>query len=97
MRMNEEVASQLHSGAISMMDEQHTRINALEEMIEGLTEMNFQLKSNIITLSKGLEQVRIQSVMYHAMLMHYVKTHWELSGPLCAETFSRRQLFTESH
>jgi len=85
LRMNEEVTSQLHSSMISLLDKQHARTNALEEQVEGLTETNFQLKSDVITLSKGLEQVQMQSVMCHAMLMHYVETHWEPIGHLFAQ------------
>jgi len=55
--MNEEVASQLHSGAISLLDEQHAWINALEEKVEGLEEMNAELRTSIVSLSWGLSDV----------------------------------------
>jgi len=82
--MNEEAASQLHSGMISMMDEQHACINALEEQFDGLEIMNHQLK-NYIVMTSNMEQIRMQSVMCHAMLMHYIETHWEPIGHLFAQ------------
>jgi len=57
MRINEEVAGQLHLGTISMMDEQHARINALEETIDGLVIINHQLKKNYVTMASNMEQV----------------------------------------
>ena len=78
LQMNEEVAGQLHSGTISMLDKQHACILELEETVEGLTVMNLQLKKN-------MEQVHMQSVMCHALLMHYVESHWELIGQLLSQ------------
>jgi len=85
LQMNEEVAGQLHLGAISLMDKQHAHINALEERIDGLELLNHQLKKNYVTLASNMEQVRMQSVMCHAMLMHYIETHWEPISHLFAQ------------
>jgi len=81
LRMNEEVAGQLHSGLISITDNHQDHLHRMETHIEGLEE-NGHLKESIIALSKGLSDVRMQSVMCHAMLMHYVETHWEPIGRL---------------
>jgi len=83
--MNEEVASQLHSGAISIMDEHQARIVELEESLEGMTRINHQLKKDYIVLASNMEQVRMQSVMCHALLMHYVETHWAPIGHLLTQ------------
>jgi len=80
--MNEEVAGQLHSGLISITDGHQDRLYRMEQHIEGLEEENGHLKESVIALSKGLADVRMQSVMCHAMLMHYVETHWEPIGRL---------------
>ena len=82
MRMNEEVAGQLHSGLISITDDHQDRLYRMEQCIEGLEEENGHLKEGIIALSRGLADVRMQSVLCHAMLMHYVETHWEPIGRL---------------
>jgi len=80
--MNEEVASQLHSGLISITNDHQDRLHRMEQLIEGLEEENGHLKEAVIVLSKGLADVRMQSVMCHAMLMHYMETHWEPIGHL---------------
>jgi len=80
--MNEEVAGQLHSGLISITDEHQDRLHRMEQHIEGLEEENAHLRESVIVLSKGLADVHMQSVMCHAMLMHYVETHWEPIGRL---------------
>jgi len=54
----------------------------MEGHIEGLEAENGHLRESVIALSKGLADVRMQSVMCHAMLMHYVETHWEPIGHL---------------
>jgi len=54
----------------------------MEEHLEGLEETNAQLRESVITLLKGLSDVCMQSVMCHAMLMHYVETYWEPIGRL---------------
>jgi len=82
LRINEEVAGQLHSGLISITDDHQDRLHRMETHIEGLEKENAHLKESIICLSKGLADVRMQSVMCHAMLMHYVETHWEPIGHL---------------
>ena len=82
LRMNEEVAGQLHSGLISITDEHQDRLHRMETHIEGLEAENSQLKDSLVVLSRGLADVRMQSVMCHAMLMHYVETHWEPIGHL---------------
>jgi len=80
--MNEEVAGQLYSGLISITDDHQDRLYRMETHIEGLEEENGHLRESVIALSKGLADVRMQSVMCHAMLMHYVETHWEPIGHL---------------
>jgi len=80
--MNEEVAGQLHSGLISITDDHQDRLHLMEQHIEGLEEENGHLKESVVVLSKGLADVRMQSVMCHTMLMHYVETHWEPIGRL---------------
>jgi len=82
MRMNEEVAGQLHSGLLSITDDHQDCLHRMERHIEGLEEENGHLKESLVALSKGLANVCIQSVMCHAMLMHYVETHWEPIGHL---------------
>jgi len=83
--MNEEVAGQLHSGLISIMDEHQDHLHQLEEQVEGLGEINTQLRESVVTLSKGLSDVRMQSVMCHVMLMHYMETHWNPIGHLLGQ------------
>ena len=85
LRVNEEVASQLHSRAISLLDEQHTCINMLEEQVEDLNRVNTELRTSVVSLAKELSDVRLQSVMCHVILMHYVETHWEPMGHLLAQ------------
>jgi len=46
--------------------------------------MNHQLKKDYVILASNMEQV-LQSVMCHALLMHYVETHWAPIGHLLAQ------------
>jgi len=85
IRMNEEVAGQLHSGAISIMDEHQAHIVELEDSLEGVLRMNHQLKKNYVILASNVEQVQMQSVMCHTLLMHYVETHWAPIGHLLTQ------------
>jgi len=48
-------------------------------------EVNWLQRRELVTMSSELEQVRMQSVMCHAMLMHYVETHWEPIGQLFSQ------------
>jgi len=82
LRMNEKVVGQLHSGAISMLDKQHAHINELEELLEGVMLENCHLRTNLLNLASSMEQICMQSVMCHVLLMHYVETHWEPIGQL---------------
>jgi len=45
LRMNEEVAGQLHSGLISITDDHQDRLHRMETHIEGLEEENAHLKA----------------------------------------------------
>jgi len=47
--------------------------------------MNHQLKKDYVILASNMEQVQMQSVMCHALLMHYVETHWAPIGHLLAQ------------
>jgi len=57
------------------MDEHQARIVELEDSLEGMMVMNNQLKKDYIILASNLEQVQMQSVMCHALLMHYMESH----------------------
>ena len=74
LRMNEEVAGQLHTNTINIQDAQDARIWELE-------------KQDI--LAKSLEECQHQSVMCQALLTHYVESHWVPIGLLLEQIGSR--------
>jgi len=82
LRINEEVASQLHSGVISITNDHQDHILELEDTLAGVVQMNHSLRKDIVWMKSELEEVRMQSVMCHTLLMHYMNTHWSPIGNL---------------
>jgi len=83
--MNEEVSAQLHAGLISITDTHQDHLYQCDVRLEALESDNAELRKGIIGLSKALADVQMQSVMCHAMLMHYAESHLEPMGRLFAQ------------
>ena len=76
IRMNEEVAGQLHSNTMAIQDAQAARIWELEKQVDGMGTIIHALRKTQESMGKALEACEHQSVMCQALLTHYVESHW---------------------
>ena len=82
LRMNEEVAGQLHSNTITIQDAQAARIWELEKQVDGMGLVLHDLRKKQENMAMALEECQHQSVMCQALLMHYMESHWVLISNL---------------
>jgi len=89
MRMNEEVAGQLHSNTIAVQDAQAAHIWKLEKQVDGMGSVIHEMRKRQDTMAMVLEECQHQSVMCQALLTHYVESHWVPIGALLEQIGSR--------
>ena len=63
LRMNEEVAGQLHSNTIAIQDAQAAHIWELEKQVDGMGLMIHKMRKRQDAMAMGLEECQHQSVM----------------------------------
>ena len=76
LRMNEEVAGQLHSNTLAIQDAQAACIWELEKQVDGMGLVIHEMRKKQEALASSLEEYEHQSVMCQALLTHYVESHW---------------------
>jgi len=74
--MNEITAGQLHANTINIQDAQATRINELEQQVDGMGLVLHVLRKRVEGMEEKLEEAHSLSVMCQALLTHYVESHW---------------------
>ena len=89
LRMNKEVAGQLHSNTIAIQDAQAARIWELEKQVDGMGLLVHKMRKRQDTMATALEECQHQSVMCQALLTHYVESHWVPIGALLEQIGSR--------
>jgi len=89
LRMNEEVAGQLHTNMINLQDVQAARIWELEKQVDGMGLMIQELWKKQESTASLLEECQHQSVMCQALLTHYVESHWVPIGLLLEQIGGR--------
>jgi len=89
LRMNEEVAGQLHSNTIAIQDAQVAHIWELEKQVDGMGLVLHGMQKKQESMATALEECQHQSVMCQALLMHYVESHWVPIGNLLEQIGGR--------
>ena len=89
LRMNEEVAGQLHSNTMAIQDAQAAHIWELEKQVDGMGSILHEMQKKQESMATALEECQHQSVMCQALLMHYVESHWVSIGHLLEQIGGR--------
>jgi len=82
LRMNEEVAGQLHTNTMAIQDAQAVYIWELEKQVDSMQASMQDMVEKHNILARNLEECQHQSVMCQALLTHYVESHWVPIGNL---------------